>query len=155
MLAVNDELIRLYWQIGELLAAQQAREGWGAGVIPRLSVDLHNELPEVKGFSERNIGLMLQFYRTYPALFDAAMDISQPPAAKLPRSAVAPPKAPSAVARKNRVLAEYALRGIDKPIGIADYDFTRALPESLESALPSIEDLEAEPSKAPEPDREA
>lgn len=340
MLAVNDELIRLYWQIGELLAAQQAREGWGAGVIPRLSVDLHNELPEVKGFSERNIGLMLQFYRTYPALFDAAMVISQPPVAKLPRSAVAPPKAPSAVARlpwahnvllmqsvkedtariwyatqalsegwsrnvlktqiashahnrqgqaisnfatrlpaphsdlaqqalkdpylfdfltlqsgfhereletslvrhlekfllalgqgfafvgrqhrlsigdedfyidllfyhlhlrcyvvielkrgdfkpeyagklnfycnvvddtlrhaadaptiglmlcqgKNRVLAEYALRGIDKPIGIADYDFTRALPESLESALPSIEDLEAELSKAPEPDSDA
>lgn len=53
---------------------------------------------------------------------------------------------------KNRVLAEYALRGIDKPIGIADYEFTRALPESLESALPSIEDLEAELAKAPESD---
>ena len=45
---------------------------------------------------------------------------------------------------KNRVIAEYALRGIDKPIGIADYDLVRALPESLQSSLPSIEDIEAE-----------
>lgn len=40
---------------------RQRREGWGASVIPRLSGDLHNELPEVKGFSERNIKLMVQF----------------------------------------------------------------------------------------------
>jgi hypothetical protein len=37
-------------------------EGWGAGVIPRLARDLHNELPEEKGFSERNIKQMLAFY---------------------------------------------------------------------------------------------
>lgn len=45
---------------------------------------------------------------------------------------------------KNRVFAEYALRDIHKPIGIADYELTRALPENLTSSLPSIESLEAE-----------
>ena len=45
---------------------------------------------------------------------------------------------------KDNVLAEYALRGIDKPIGIASYELTRALPASLESVLPSIETLEGE-----------
>ncbi len=45
---------------------------------------------------------------------------------------------------KDNVLAEYALRGIDKPIGIASYELTRALPATLASALPSIEMLEAE-----------
>jgi predicted nuclease of restriction endonuclease-like (RecB) superfamily len=53
---------------------------------------------------------------------------------------------------KDSVLAEYALRGIDKPIGIASYELTRALPEKLQSALPSIEAIEAElsqPSAAP------
>ena len=45
---------------------------------------------------------------------------------------------------KNRVFAEYALRDIHKPIGIADYELTRALPENLASSLPSIESLEAE-----------
>lgn len=45
---------------------------------------------------------------------------------------------------KNRVFAEYALRDIHKPIGIADYELTRALPADLASSLPSIESLEAE-----------
>lgn len=45
---------------------------------------------------------------------------------------------------KDRVLAEYALRGIQKPIGVSDYELTRALPEDLKSSLPSIEELEAE-----------
>ena len=46
--------------------------------------------------------------------------------------------------REDNVLAEYALRGIDKPIGIARYELTRALPDSLQSALPSIDLIEAE-----------
>ena len=50
VLAVNAELIRLYWQIGQLLDARQRSEGWGAGVIPRLAQDLSNELPELMGF---------------------------------------------------------------------------------------------------------
>lgn len=68
MLAVNAELIRLYWEIGFLIDGRQKREGWGSGVIPRLARDLHNELPEEKGFSERNIKRMLAFYREYAYL---------------------------------------------------------------------------------------
>ena len=68
-LAVNAELVRLYWDIGRLILARQQQEGWGAGVIPRLARDLHNELPEVKGFSDRNIKRMVQFAREYPGLF--------------------------------------------------------------------------------------
>jgi hypothetical protein len=45
---------------------------------------------------------------------------------------------------KDRILAEYALRDIHKPIGIADYELTRMLPATLASSLPSIESLEAE-----------
>jgi len=45
---------------------------------------------------------------------------------------------------KRRILAEYALRGMNKPIGISEYELTRALPEELKSALPSIEEIEAE-----------
>lgn len=44
----------------------------------------------------------------------------------------------------NRVLAEYALRGMDKPIGVSSFELTRALPESLESSLPTIEEIERE-----------
>jgi predicted nuclease of restriction endonuclease-like (RecB) superfamily len=83
VLAVNGELIRLYWQIGQLLDARQTLEGWGAAVIPRLARDIRNELPEQKGYSERNIKLMLQFFRAYPALFAEALEFVQPPVAQM------------------------------------------------------------------------
>ena len=86
ILAVNQAMVALYWDIGQLIDARQKQEGWGAAVIPRLAKDLHNELPEEKGFSERNIKLMVQFYREYPALFAAAA-IGQQAVAQLPGSA--------------------------------------------------------------------
>lgn len=92
--AANAELIRLYWDIGNLVLQRQKSKGWGASVIPRLSRDLRNDLPEVKGFSERNIGYMIRFAREYaflqpPAaklLPTAEESILQQPAAKLPPS---------------------------------------------------------------------
>lgn len=58
---------------------------------------------------------------------------------------------PQAVAKtsldKNRIIAEYALRDMKKPIGVSEYELTRALPESLKSALPTIEEIERELSK--------
>ena len=67
-LSANAEMILLYWDIGRMIAARQEREGWGAGVIPKLAVDLKNELPKEKGFSERNLKRMLRFFREYPAM---------------------------------------------------------------------------------------
>ncbi|MCU0558401.1 MAG: DUF1016 N-terminal domain-containing protein [Desulfobacterales bacterium] len=60
-LSANAEMIAMYWDIGRMIHQRQKEKGWGAGVIPRLAVDLKNELPEVKGFSERNIGYMIRF----------------------------------------------------------------------------------------------
>src|SRR5438876_5927026 len=70
ILSANAELVRLYWDIGRLIDVRQRQESWGAGVIPRLARDLHNELPQVKGFSERNIGRMIAFFRAYPSPTD-------------------------------------------------------------------------------------
>jgi len=54
VLAVNAELIRLYWEIGALIDMRQKTEGWGAGVISRLARDLHNELPEERVFGTQH-----------------------------------------------------------------------------------------------------
>lgn len=51
---------------------------------------------------------------------------------------------------KNRLMAEYALRDINKPIGVAEVQLTRLLPESLTSSLPTVEALEAELGDLPE-----
>jgi len=84
VLAVNGELVRLYWDIGRIIHGRQKREGWGAAVIPRLARELHNELPDLKGFSERNIKLMVQLASEYPHGFPAPNSIRQPPVAQLP-----------------------------------------------------------------------
>ncbi len=77
VLSANAEMIKLYWDVGHMLDLRQQEEGWGSGVIPRLARDLHNEFPEVKGFSERNLKLMLRFYREYS---DPARFVQQPAA---------------------------------------------------------------------------
>lgn len=71
-LAINREVIALYWDIGGMIMERQENEGWGAQVIDRLARDLKNELPEVKGFSSRNMRRMRLFYNEYPALGDIA-----------------------------------------------------------------------------------
>lgn len=68
--SVNREMLVLYWDIGRLIESRQEIEGWGSGVIPRLSKDLRNELPGIKGFSERNLDRMVRFHREYPALME-------------------------------------------------------------------------------------
>ena len=74
ILSANSEMISMYWDIGKMLVEKQKLEGWGAAVIPKLSTDIHNELPEFKGFSERNIGYMVRFAREYdPAILQQAV----------------------------------------------------------------------------------
>ncbi|MFZ4525801.1 MAG: DUF1016 N-terminal domain-containing protein [Chlorobium sp.] len=80
--SANSELIFMYWDIGKMLEEKQKVAGWGVAVIPRLSKDIHNELPEIKGFSERNIGYMIRFAREY------GTSILQQPVAKLPEQAL-------------------------------------------------------------------
>lgn len=53
-LAVNRDLVLLYWQIGRDILDRQGREGWGAKVIERLAQDLRNAFPDMKGFSRAN-----------------------------------------------------------------------------------------------------
>lgn len=47
----------------------------------------------------------------------------------------------------DKVVAQYALSGYDQPIGVSDYQLTKAIPENLKSALPTIEEVEEELSK--------
>ncbi len=57
-LAVNRELVLLYWQIGQDIVARQQAQGWGAKVRDRLARDLTAAFPGMKGFSPRNLKYM-------------------------------------------------------------------------------------------------
>ena len=64
----NAEMLATYWDIGKMIHERQQQEGWGKGIIPRLAIDLKNELSDAKGFSERNIARMLTFHKEYQSL---------------------------------------------------------------------------------------
>lgn len=78
-LAVNQELILLYWQIGQELLVRQQQERWGTHIIEKLARDLRHEFPDMKGFSPRNLAYMRSLAEAYP---DEA--ILQQTAAKIP-----------------------------------------------------------------------
>ncbi|MDH1210092.1 PDDEXK nuclease domain-containing protein [Pseudomonas chengduensis] len=78
-LAVNRELVGLYWQIGRDILARQAEQGWGAKVIERLAHDLRTAFPEMKGFSPRNLKYMRAFAEAWPEV-----EIVQQAVAQLP-----------------------------------------------------------------------
>ncbi len=65
-LAVNRELVLLYWQIGRDILERQAQQGWGAKVIERLAHDLRTAFPDVKGFSRANLMYMRAFAEAWP-----------------------------------------------------------------------------------------
>ncbi len=66
VVAVNRELVRLYWQIGREILERQDQAGWGTKIIDRLSEDLRHDFPAVAGFSLRNLRYMRAFAEAYP-----------------------------------------------------------------------------------------
>lgn len=65
-LAVNRELVTLYWQIGRDILIRQAEQGWGAKVIDRLAHDLRTAFPDMKGFSRAKLMYMRAFTEAWP-----------------------------------------------------------------------------------------
>jgi predicted nuclease of restriction endonuclease-like (RecB) superfamily len=64
--AVNRELVLLYWSIGREILTRQAELGWGAKVIDQISKDLRRAFPEMKGLSPRNLKYMRAFAEAWP-----------------------------------------------------------------------------------------
>ncbi len=65
-LAVNSELIGLYWRIGRDILERQAAQGWGSKIVDRLAADLRAEFPDARGFSSANLRYMKSFAEAWP-----------------------------------------------------------------------------------------
>lgn len=111
-MSANAEMLLMYWDVGRIIAEQRAAEGWGAKVIQRLAQDIRNELPEVKGFSERNLKRMLAFYNEYRGLIIGPLAVAQLP--HVADSSIGPlPVAqlmPETAGANDAILLEYVLR---------------------------------------------
>ena len=69
MLAVNQELILLYWQIGNEILERQQKHAWGTKVVERLAGDLKAEFPDMSGFSRSNLMYMRAFAEAWSPEF--------------------------------------------------------------------------------------
>jgi predicted nuclease of restriction endonuclease-like (RecB) superfamily len=77
--AVNAELINLYWNIGEYISKKIELSEWGDSVVTELANFIQTQEPEIKGFSDKNMWRMKQFYETYkdfPQLSPLVREIS-------------------------------------------------------------------------------
>ena len=63
--AVNAELINLYWNVGQYVSNKVNTSDWGQSVVKELAVYIHKTEPDLKGFSDKNIWRMKQFYEAY------------------------------------------------------------------------------------------
>lgn len=78
-LAVNRELILLYWQVGRTILHRSGEAGWGAKIIDQLARDLKAEFPELQGFTRRNLQYMQQFASTWTEVQIVQQLVSQIP----------------------------------------------------------------------------
>lgn len=62
---VNQEQLKLYLSVGALIDRKIQEQQWGTNIISQIALDLKKELPELRGFSDRNLRKMRQFYQTY------------------------------------------------------------------------------------------
>jgi len=76
---VNAELINLYWNTGEFISKKLELAEWGDSVVTELAKYIQQNEPDIKGFSDKNLWRMKQFYETYkdfPKLSTALREIS-------------------------------------------------------------------------------
>ena len=66
VMSVNEEMLALYWKIGNDILEKQRTLGWGAQVVNQLSADLIRRFPDDRGYSVRNLNNMLRFAKAYP-----------------------------------------------------------------------------------------
>lgn len=64
----NNELLQLWWQIGQVIRVRRSHEAWGTNVLARLANDLREEFPAMKGFSPANLRYMRRFAEAWPDL---------------------------------------------------------------------------------------
>ena len=131
--AVNTEMLKFYWQLGEQIVEQQQNYAWGDGFLKQLSHDLMMEFPEMKGFSKRN----LEYIRRWYLFWSKDMSIAQQVVAQLGQI---PWGHHTTILDKCKDIEiakfYYALSDVNKPIGVSAYE--------LGKMLPSVEQLENE-----------
>ena len=132
----NTALIDLYWRIGQTLSHKVAQGGWGKGVVAELARYITQADPSLKGFSDKNLWRMKQFYEAYRGDEKLSTLLRELPwshnLAIFSRCKTADERRfYLALAAKER----YTFRELDRQINASTFERTVAAPAKLSSAL--------------------
>jgi len=146
-LSVNKALIALYWDLGKQISEKQRVKGWGSKVVNQLSADLCSEFKGVTGFSRSNLYAMKQLelkvgefepeYLGKINFYLSAVDTLLKTEGDSQTIGILLCK------NQNSLDVEFALRDINKPIGVSEFTF-KELPATIQSQMPSEEELNNE-----------
>jgi len=84
IVSANEELIKLYWSIGNTISEKQETHGWGTNAIEKLAKDLQDLCPGIGGFSRANVFRMQAFYLAYAKVAQAVRLFDELPFFKIP-----------------------------------------------------------------------
>ncbi|MBD3727995.1 MAG: DUF1016 family protein [Moraxella osloensis] len=150
---VNSELLNFYWDLGANIVEKQKSSHWGDKLLAQLSRDLMHAFPSMKGFSKRNLELIRQWY----LFWDGDCEFTKQAVSQMMRlpwghkvdeqlrgESDAHTIGILLCKSKDRLVVDYALSDIHKPMGVSEYVLGNALPDHLKRMLPSLDDFELE-----------
>ena len=83
-ISVNQKLIQLYWEMGEVIVENQKTQKWGARVLESLGKELQKSFPGMAGFSRANLFKMRAFYLAYQKVSRGVRQFGDLPIAQIP-----------------------------------------------------------------------
>ena len=147
----NSDVLALYYAVGQYISAESRTQKWGSGAIKNISEQLRKELPGLKGFSERSIRYMRQFYEVWCNYVHQRLLVDeneyttflQPAAAKISEISNLQPGCKFECRRNLPAngYVEYVIQRYDSPVGVAKYHTSVDMLEELRKALPDIDSL--------------
>lgn len=169
-IAVNEEMLILYWNIGKDICQKQLDSKYGSHFFEILSKDLRADFPDAQGFSERNLRYMKQFYTFYsPILHQAGAESKSVNHQVCDDELKIVKFEPEFVSKlnfycnavnhlikedidkdtigllicseKNDVVAQWTVEKSNEPIGISTYELTNIIPQAKD-ILPDTKDIE-------------
>ena len=159
--AVLNYYLEFYWSVGKDIVSKQSENKYGSGFYKRLSNDLKNELPGVKGLSPTNLKYMKYFYELYKDVENRQQAVDEFSMRKFKAADLGqlglyvsavnhimkkegdnPTLGLLICKSKDDIVAQYSLESSAVPIGISEYELSKVYPVDFKSSLPTIEEIE-------------
>lgn len=137
---INTALIDLYWELGEMLSEKVKNNEWGKSVVTEFAKYISSNAPDIKGFSDKNLWRMKQFYETYAEHPELSALLREIP---WTHNTIIFSRCKSLEERKfyinNAIREKYSTRSLDRQINASLYERTQLGDEKLSSVMRELQ----------------